>query len=211
MYDKCCKKRGSLSAHLLMRVHDNARSTWLTFFEKSIGAILTKNRMKLWWKWIISDAPPNQITADHVSVYYVMQRKGSFSYKQFGLLDSCWWDKQSSRRRRRRLSTSRYCLGLEIAPEHIQGIRRFPDSLWSFWKIWKLSVFILYFENLEMCSWKKKGAGAASPALIDRSRRISHQVVVTIARGARARPLFTILIIRKVFAIQMKNLHYFYM
>ena len=27
--------------------HDNARSTWLTFFEKSIGAILTKNRMKL--------------------------------------------------------------------------------------------------------------------------------------------------------------------
>ena len=204
------KKRWSLTAHLLMRFHDNARSTWLTFFEKSIGAILTKNRMKLWWKWIISDAPPNQITADHVSVHYVMQRKGSFSYKQFGLLDSFWWDKQSSRRRRRRLSTIRYCLGLEIAPEHIQGTRRFPDSLWSFWKIWKVSVFILYFENFEMCSWKKKGAGAASPALIDRSRRISHQVVVTIARGARARPLFTILIIRKVFAIQMKNLHYFY-
>ena len=107
IYDKCCKERWSLSAHLLMRFHDNARSTWLTFFEKSIGAILTKNRMKLWWKWIISDAPPNQITADHVSVHYVMQRKGSFSYKQFGLLDSCWWDKQSSRRRKRSLSTSR--------------------------------------------------------------------------------------------------------
>ena len=142
IYDKYCKKRWSLSAHLLMRFHDNARSTWLTFFEKSIGAILTKNRMKLWWKWIISDAPPNQITADHVSVYYVMQRKGSFSYKQFGLLDSCWWDKQSSRRRGRRLSTSRYCLGLEIAPEHVQGIRKVSWQSLKFLE--NLETFCLY-------------------------------------------------------------------
>ena len=131
IYDKCCKKKWSLSAHLLMRFHDNARSTWLTFFEKSIGAILTKNRMKLWWKWIISDAPPNQITADHVSVYYVMQRKGSFSYKQFGLLDSCWWDKQSTRRRRRRLSTSRYCLGRKLP----QSISREPGGFLTVFEV----------------------------------------------------------------------------
>ena len=136
------QKRWSLSAHLLMRFHDNARSTGLTFFEKSIGAILTKNRIKLWWEWIMSNARPIQITADHVSVYYIMQRKGSFSYTQFVFLDSCRWDKQSSRRRRKSLPTSRHCLGLETAPEHVQGIRKVSWQSLKFLE--NLEIFCLY-------------------------------------------------------------------
>ena len=31
------------------------KSSMLTFCEKSSGAILMKNLMKIWWKWIISD------------------------------------------------------------------------------------------------------------------------------------------------------------
>ena len=41
--------------HILIRFDENASPTMLTFCEKSSGAILMKNLMKIWWKWIISD------------------------------------------------------------------------------------------------------------------------------------------------------------